>query len=258
MSKNWAFDFDRDLAAGVPCRFTLPGKTMILSRLSCVVPSPYTTYVKDGLVKRGDIIMIQAAFAITGAYLLGCFNTGYYLVRMLTGQDIRSLASGGTGSRNVGRLLGVRGFVLTLVGDAGKGAASIWLGRYLDIEPWLLFGVLLAVTAGHIFPAQLAFRGGKGFATLAGGLLLLSPIVLLSGFLLSVAFLLVLRRTTESGLLALACSPVLLAIERSRNGQSWLSPEVGIYCLLVLLVLYAHRDNISKDFCNNTIVVNEE
>ena len=109
--------------------------------------------------------MIPAALAVTGAYLLGCFNTGFYLVRMLTGQDIRSLASGGTGSRNVGRLLGARGFVLTLVVDAGKGAASIWLGRYLDFEPWLLYVVLLAVTAGHVFPVQLAFRGGKGSFT---------------------------------------------------------------------------------------------
>jgi glycerol-3-phosphate acyltransferase PlsY len=73
--------------------------------------------------------MIHAALAIIITYLLGCFNTGYYLVRMMTGQDIRTLASGGTGSRNVGRLLGTRGFFLTLIGDAGKGMAAVWLGR---------------------------------------------------------------------------------------------------------------------------------
>lgn len=192
--------------------------------------------------------MIHAALAITGAYLLGCFNTGYYLVRMRTGQDIRTLASGGTGSRNVGRLLGTEGFVLTLIGDAGKGVAAIWLGCYLAVEPWQLYAVLLAVTAGHIFPVQLAFRGGKGFATLAGGLALLAPTLLLAGFLLSLAFLLVLRRTTKAGLLALACSPSILAIEHRRLGQPWLSPEGVIYCLLVLLILYAHRDNIRTDF----------
>ena len=192
--------------------------------------------------------MISAAITITCAYLLGCFNTGYYLVRMMTGQDIRTLASGGSGSRNVGRLLGTKGFVLTLIGDAGKGMAAIWLGRYLALEPWQLFVVLLAVTAGHIWPAQLGFRGGKGFATLAGGLALLAPTLLLSGFLLSVVFLLVLRRTTKSGLLALACSPVIMAIEQSRHGRPWLSPELLIYCLLVVTVLYAHRSNIRKDF----------
>lgn len=78
--------------------------------------------------------MTQAAFATIAAYLLGCFNTGYYLVRMMTGQDVRTLASGGTGSRNVGRLLGAKGFVLTLIGDAGKGMAAVWLGQYLALD----------------------------------------------------------------------------------------------------------------------------
>jgi len=41
---------------------------------------------------------------------------------------------------------------------------------------------------------------------------------------------------------------VILAIERSRHGQSWFSGELVIYCLLVLLVLYAHRSNIRNDF----------
>ena len=40
------------------------------------------------------------------SYLLGCFTTGYYLVRLQTGQDIRDVSSGNVGSRNVGRLLG--------------------------------------------------------------------------------------------------------------------------------------------------------
>jgi glycerol-3-phosphate acyltransferase PlsY len=166
----------------------------------------------------------------------------------MTGQDIRTLASGGSGSRNVGRLLGAKGFVITLIGDAGKGMAAVWLGRYLALEPWQLMCVLLAVTAGHIFPVQLGFRGGKGFATLAGGLLLLAPTLLLSGFLLSVLILLVVRRTTMAGLLALACTPLIMAIGRIRSGQPWFSIELIIYCLLVLLVLYAHRSNIRKDF----------
>jgi len=192
--------------------------------------------------------MAEAILVIIIAYLLGCFTTGYYLVRMMTGQDIRTMASGGAGSRNVGRFLGAKGFVLTLIGDAGKGMAAVWLARYLALDHWQLFVVLLAVTAGHIWPAQLGFRGGKGFATLAGGLILLAPTLFLAGLLLSLVFLLVVRRTTKAGLLALACSPAIMAIERSRSGQSWFSPELCIYCLLVVMVLYAHRSNIRKEF----------
>jgi acyl phosphate:glycerol-3-phosphate acyltransferase len=196
--------------------------------------------------------MTYSILAIIIAYLLGCFNTGYYLVRMMTSQDIRTLASGGTGSRNVGRLLGAKGFVLTLIGDAGKGMAAVWLARYLALDHWQLFVALLAVTAGHIWPAQLGFRGGKGFATLAGGLILLAPTLFLAGLLLSLAFLLVVRRTTKAGLLALACSPAIMAIEHSRGGQPWFSLESSIYCLLVITVLYAHRSNIRKEFFSST------
>ena len=195
--------------------------------------------------------MIHAALAIIIAYLLGCFNTGYYLVRMLTGQDIRTLASGGTGSRNVGRLLGAKGFVLTLIGDAGKGMAAIWLGRNLALDHGQLLVVLLAVMAGHIWPAQLGFRGGKGFATFAGGMILLKPVVLLAGLGLCALLYPFTRGTTRTGLLALVCSPAIMAIERSRNAQPWLSPELGIYCLLVVTVLYAHRSNIRKEFFNS-------
>ncbi len=196
----------------------------------------------------GNISMTHATLAITIAYVLGCFNTGYYLVRIMTGQDIRTLASGGTGSRNVGRLLGAKGFVVTLIGDAGKGMVALWLARSLALDHWQLFVVLVVVTAGHIWPAQLGFRGGKGFATLAGGVILLEPVLFLAGLLLSLVFLSFVRRTTKAGLLALACSPVIMAIERSCHGQPWFSPELIIYCLLVVMVLYAHRSNIRKEF----------
>jgi len=191
--------------------------------------------------------MMTTALAILGAYLLGCFNSGYYLVRFKAGQDIRTHASGGTGSRNVGRLLGAKGFVITFIGDAGKGALAVWLGGYLGLAQWQLLAVLLAVVVGHIFPVQLGFRGGKGFATLAGGLLLLLPYLLLAGFLLSVMFLSIVRRTTMAGLLGLACSPVLMAFDRSRQGQPVAGRELAIYAALVLLILYAHRSNI-RDF----------
>jgi DNA transformation protein len=54
--------------------------------------------------------------------------------------------------------------------------------------------------------------------------------------------------TGLAGLLGLAFSPAIMAIERSRSGLPWFSAGLVIYCLLVLLVLYAHRSNIRKDF----------
>jgi len=192
--------------------------------------------------------LIQHAIIIFAAYLLGCCNTGYYLVRFSLGKDIRTMASGGTGSRNVGRALGARGFLCTFIGDAGKGVLAVWLARYAGPSDWLAMASLLAAVAGHIWPVQLGFRGGKGFATLAGGLALLAPMLLLTGFGISLLFLALLRRTTMSGLLALCCSPAVTVIWRLRAGTALFSADLVLYILLVALVLFGHRDNIRKDF----------
>jgi glycerol-3-phosphate acyltransferase PlsY len=189
--------------------------------------------------------MLYAIAATILAYLLGCFNTGYYLVRLLTGQDIRTLASGNTGSRNVGRLLGTGGFVAAFIGDAGKGAAAVWCVRHTGGGHLLATIALLAVTAGHIWPVQLGFRGGKGFATFAGGMIILEPLVLLAGLTLCAVVYPVVRGTTRAGLIA----PIIMAILRLRGNSLLPTPDFAFYCILVGMVLYAHRVNIRKEFC---------
>lgn len=193
--------------------------------------------------------MSTTLFILPASYLLGCFTTGYYLVRLLTGQDIRALASGNVGSRNVGRLLGAKGFILTFIGDAGKGMLAVWLAHRLGGGELLATAAVVAVTAGHIWPVQMRFRGGKGFATFIGGMILLDPRLLLLGTVLAALLYPFLRRTSQCGLVALACTPLLLVIVPWRAEAPLLPPAFPLYLLLVLLVLYAHRENIfGKEF----------
>lgn len=196
---------------------------------------------------------MNTAIVILSAYLLGCFTTGYYLVRLLTGQDIRVLSSGNVGSRNVGRLLGAKGFIITFIGDAGKGMLAVWLTRQFGGDYFMQLIALTAVTAGHIWPIQLRWRGGKGFATFAGGLLLLDPLILLAGLLLCAVIYPLLRRTTKTGLIALAFSPVVMILARLRNNQALIPADLALYALLVVMVLFAHRSNIRAEFFKNTV-----
>jgi glycerol-3-phosphate acyltransferase PlsY len=192
--------------------------------------------------------MSPSLFVIPLSYLLGCFTTGYYLVRFFTGEDIRAIASGNAGSRNVGRLLGAKGFVLAFLGDAGKGALVVWLALSLGGGQQLATGALLAVTAGHIWPLQLGFRGGKGFATLAGGLLLLDPLLLSAGLALCPLLYPLLRGTTRCGLISLAATPLLSAARSLAGSNVVLTEEYALFCLLVATVLFAHRTNIRREF----------
>ena len=91
-------------------------------------------------------------------YALGCFTSGYYLVRWRTGHDIRMLGSGSVGATNVSRVLGLSGFFLTVLCDFGKGMLAVWLAEYFRINPTATVLTMLAVTTGHVWPAQLWFH----------------------------------------------------------------------------------------------------
>jgi len=192
--------------------------------------------------------MSTALLILLISYLLGCFTTGYYLVRIYTGEDIRAHASGNVGSRNVGRFLGAKGFILTFIGDAGKGLLAVYLTQSFGGGQLLATTALIAVTAGHIWPLQMRFKGGKGFATYAGGTLLLYPQLLLLGLVLCALLYPVLRRTTITGLSVLACTPLLLSFLLLREGAALPVPELTLYCMLVLLVISAHKENILEAF----------
>jgi acyl-phosphate glycerol 3-phosphate acyltransferase len=102
------------------------------------------------------------------AYGLGCLNAGYYLLRWRDGRDIRQLGSGNAGARNVGRVLGRKGFVLVFALDAAKGVVAVTAAHQWAPEVAALSAVV--VTLGHVYPAQLSLRGGKGVATAIGAL----------------------------------------------------------------------------------------
>jgi glycerol-3-phosphate acyltransferase PlsY len=183
-------------------------------------------------------LLITILVVILVSYGLGCFSTAYYLVRWRTGQDIRSLGSGTAGARNVGRFLGKGGFALTFLGDALKGALAVGLARWAELPSAGLVAALLAVVAGHLWPVQLGGRGGKGASTALGGVLVLNLWLGLSTLGMAAVFLALTRSFTRAGIIAIALTPV----------AAWLlgldfELVMGVL-VLVLLLLFAHRDNL--------------
>jgi glycerol-3-phosphate acyltransferase PlsY len=180
----------------------------------------------------------QAAYCAVGAYVLGCFATGYYLVRAHLGRDIREVDSGSVGARNVGRLMGKWGFIFTVVGDFGKGLLAVWAAWHFTHSELLAALAMLAVVAGHVWPAQLRFRGGKGVATSLGALLILDwqlAAIYVAVFATGAALI---RRSVLPGLFAYICLP-LASYWLDRDGLKTI--VIGVLGLMILL---AHRKNI--------------
>jgi glycerol-3-phosphate acyltransferase PlsY len=175
------------------------------------------------------------------AYLLGCFATGYYLIRARTGKDIREVGSGSVGARNAGRVLGWCGFVVTLLGDFGKGALAVWIAREWTGNNHLALLAMLAVVFGHVWPVQLRFRGGKGVATFLGALLvfdyriaLVFPLLFLAGFVLA-------RKSLLPAMFAFAGLPMAGWFFNCDNFT------VAMLAVLVALILFVHRKNLTEE-----------
>jgi len=175
---------------------------------------------------------------LPAAYLLGGLSPGHWLVRRRTGTDVRAQGSGVTGATNAGRVLGRGGFILVLLLDAGKGAAAVALARGLDSTASGQFAAGLAVVAGHIWPAQLGFRGGRGVAPLLGAWLVLAPLAVAGAAALALLARATSVRFIFAGLIGVAALPVFTWPAMHDPGA------VAVAFAACTLVLFAHRPHL--------------
>jgi len=176
-----------------------------------------------------------------GAYALGCFTTGYYLVGVRTGQDVRDLGSGNVGAKNVGRILGTWAFLVTVIADCAKGGFAIWAARHFTNEDNLVSVALLAVSIGHVWPVQLHFRGGKGIATSLGALLIYDYHLIAAFLLLFAAAYIVFRKTVLPGIFAFICLPFVCFYLEHNPAKTF------VVSLLAGLVVVTHRKNLMQE-----------
>src|SRR6266571_4829745 len=103
-------------------------------------------------------------------YLLGSIPFGLILTKLAGTQDLRSIGSGNIGATNVLRT-GRKGLAAaTLICDMLKGTIAVVIAGYFG-GPNAAMLAALGAFLGHLFPAWLKFRGGKGVATFLGCLL---------------------------------------------------------------------------------------
>lgn len=114
-------------------------------------------------------LYILLSFAI--GYLFGCLSPAYAIGRS-RGYDVRKDGSGNVGASNAFILAGKNAFFLTAILDILKAFAACRLARVLF--PTLPVAEQLAgvgAILGHMYPAPLGFRGGRGLSCLGGVIL---------------------------------------------------------------------------------------
>ena len=186
-------------------------------------------------------MLIAFALLLT-AYLLGSIS-GSLLLGKLRGVDIRTIGSGNAGGSNALRTQGLRFALGTVLVDIGKGVLATWLAWRLlpaGISPAWLYACVLAAVAGHVWPLFHEFRGGKGAATLVGGLAVVWPQVLLPAF---IVWLLSLAWGGYVGLATMLAgiSLVLVALVEGSDAI-----RLGFCVVAAVLLVFTHRSNIAR------------
>lgn len=188
---------------------------------------------------------IMEGIIIVLSYLLGCFNTGYYYTRIFYRQDIRAVGTNVTGAMNVSRLAGKKGFLITFLGDALKGALPVMVCRILKLSDIVTMTCILMVITGHIFPFQLKLKGGKGLSTAFGAYLVFNPFLILYLSVTCIVLFPLIRRYTITCLSAF----ILLPIELLILGYSgWV---VFFFFINTVVIILACRNNF-KEYFNKT------
>ena len=189
--------------------------------------------------------LVQTVLLLLLAYLLGSVSGSLVLGRA-RGIDIREHGSGNAGGTNAFRTLGWKFALGVAAIDIAKGALATWLalrlapvGQPLSVSGHGYAAAAMAV-AGHVWPLWHGFRGGKGAATAAGGLLMLWPWLLPP---LVLAWLLVLLATGYVGLstVVAALTVPLWALWTDA------SPERRAFAIaMTVLLVFTHRSNLLR------------
>jgi acyl phosphate:glycerol-3-phosphate acyltransferase len=173
------------------------------------------------------------------AYFLGSIPTGLLLARAM-GVDIRSSGSGNIGATNVYRTMGRKVGILTLVGDCLKGLLPVLAAKWLGLPEIWVAAIGLAAFLGHVYTVFLGFKGGKGVATALGVFIGAAPLALVGGIVVFAGVLYRWRYVSAASIAAAATVPLAVLLTTGR-------PElIGMSCVIALIVIYRHRENISR------------
>ena len=178
-------------------------------------------------------------FAAVLGYLFGSIPFALLLTRPL-GIDLRTAGSRNVGAANVLRTAGVAPAVAVMLLDTLKGALAVLIARLMTGNLIVVTTAGLAAIVGHVYPAWLHFRGGKGVAASAGVFAMLAPYATAIAALVFVGTIVV-TRFISAGSIAGALA---LAVAAAAGHAP--APVVVGAVLAAILVVHRHRDNVSR------------
>lgn len=184
----------------------------------------------------------QIALFCGVGYLLGSLSFATLIARR-HGIDIFRAGSRNPGATNVKRVLGKAAGNTVFILDFLKGSAAVLIPLLFASPEFREIAAILALLAailGHSFSVFMRFRGGKGVAVTMGGLIVLTPLVVLIGIAVWLVTFYSLRYVSLASILF----GLSLPISGYFLGESqW----VFGFCLgIAVLIVARHKSNIVR------------
>ena len=170
-------------------------------------------------------------------YVLGSIPFGLVITHAAGLGDVRRIGSGNIGATNVLRTGNKKLAAATLLLDGLKGTAAVLIAG--------MFGPDFAIVAGffaflgHLFPAWLGFKGGKGVATYIGVLAGLMWKVALVFAAVWIAIAVLSRYSSLAALVAAVVAPIALLLMGYQD-------YALVFAVMTAIVFIKHRANISR------------
>jgi len=185
-------------------------------------------------------------------YVLGSIPFGLIWVKLISGKDIRNVASGRTGGTNAARAAGAGAGLLTALMDIAKSAAAVRIAETLSpANHWVHILAPIAAIMGHNYSVflierhtnnRIRLRGGAGGGPAAGGAVgLWWP----SALILLPAALLVFFGIGYASVTTVRVAVITTAIFAVRYAMG-LGPLADVFygIMALVLLLWALRPNI--------------
>lgn len=191
------------------------------------------------------------AVALIGlAYLIGAIPFGLLAGRLAGDVDLREHGSRRTGTTNALRTLGLGWAVAVFILDVAKGAVAVLLAQALyEAGPagsleWVAAAAGVAAVVGHNWSIFIGFGGGRGVATSAGGLLVISPWTLAVIAPVMAIVVWQSRYVSLGSVVAAAAAPAVTAMLAATGVVGWAA--VAYALVTGLLIIGSHGDNLRR------------
>lgn len=185
-------------------------------------------------------------------YLVGGINPSYIIGR-IKGFDIRKKGSGNAGASNALITMGKKIGIASAVFDIAKAAACYLLAPLMFSEVALAAEIAgVACILGHMFPAYMKFKGGKGLACLGGVLIGIDWRLLLGILVVEILLCLWTDYLCVVPITASILTPVFYGLFGTRGVAPWLLHAkngwwgAAVLGIATVAILCRHIQNIHR------------